>query len=161
MTSTCLPPAAYYHINKNQRSVKPRIKEPEDPSIIVVLENLNTKIAATKDWESAFRLVFGERAFEEAYPCIDWSAPCREWGGDAIKFSDAFLLADAFVASVMHRLFPFQYREMIPALTHALMSWSWSRETTAIPQHITEDEATHLLCHAGYDNMAEWLNEQQ
>lgn len=159
MTSTCLPPAAYYQINRNQSSVKPRIKEPEDPSIIAVLENLNTKIATSKDWESAFALVFGQRAFEEDYPCIDWSAPC-EWGGDAERFSRAFALADKFVASVMHRLFPFQYREMIPALTHALMSWSWKRECP-LPSRLSDEDAIHLLNYASYDNMAEWLEEQQ
>jgi hypothetical protein len=160
MTTTCLPPAAYYHLNRTNESVKPRIKEPEDPSIIAVLENLDTKIATTKDWESAFVLVFGQRAFEEAYHCVDWTTSPSEWAGDAYRFGEAFSLSDAFVASVMHRLFPFQYREMIPALTHALMSWCWRRERP-LPYRLSDDDAIHLLNYARYDNMAEWLEEQQ
>ena len=160
MTSTCLPPAAYYQINRNQRSLKPRIQEPQNLEVMNMLENLNTKIATSKDWEATFVLVFGQKAFEEDYPCIDWSAPCREWGGDAERFSRAFTLADEFVASVMHRLFPFQYREMIPALAHALMSWSMRREA-CLPIRLLEDDAKKFLTRSGYDNMADWLEQQQ
>jgi hypothetical protein len=140
--------------------VKPRIQEPQDPELLDVLDDLDTKIATTHDWEAAFVLVFGQRAFEEEYPCIDWTQPRREWVGDATKFADAFTLADGFVFSVMHRLFPFQYREMIPALTHGLMVRSWRRESP-IPYFMSEDDAIHLLNLCGYDNMAEWLEEQQ
>jgi hypothetical protein len=161
MTTTCLPPAAYYHINRNQTSMKPRIQEPQDPVIAGMLtRELGTVVSRSQEWESAFHLTFGDKAFEEAYPCIDWSSPRSEWAGDAAKFADAFAMADAFIASVMHRLFPFQYREMIPALTHALMAWSWRRETD-LPRHLSEDDAILLLDYFGYDNMAEWLEEQR
>ena len=93
----------------------------------MLTREFGTTLARSHEWEAAFVLVFGQRAFEEAYPCIDWASPRYEWAGDAAKFADAFSTADAFAAFVMHRLFPFQYREMIPALTHALMSWSWQR----------------------------------
>jgi hypothetical protein len=120
--------------------MKPRIQEPQDPEVMSLLGKLDTKVALTRDWESAFRLTFGERAYEEAYPCIDWNRRRREWTGDAAKFADAFTLADDFVFSVMHRLFPFQYREMIPALTHGLMSWSRRRECP-VPFSMSEEDA--------------------
>ena len=110
--------------------MKPRIQEPQDPVIAGMLtREFGTTLARSQEWEAAFVLVFGQRAFEEDYPSIDWAAPRYEWAGDAAKFADAFSMADWFVASVMHRLFPFQYREMIPALTHAIVSWSWRHET--------------------------------
>lgn len=160
MTTTCLPPAAYYHINRKQTSMKPRIQEPEDPLLRDLFDELDTKVALTRDWEAAFRLTFGERAYAEAYPCIDWSSPRSEWAGDAEKFAHAFTLADSFVASVMHRLFPFQWREMIPALTHAIMAWCWRRECP-VPYFVSEDDTIQFLNCAGYDNMAEWLEEQR
>jgi hypothetical protein len=82
--------------------MKPRIQEPEDPELLGVLDDLDTKIATTHDWEAAFVLVFGQRALEEEYPCIDWNRPRREWTGDAAKFADAFAMVDEFVFSVMH-----------------------------------------------------------
>lgn len=160
MNTTCLPPEAYYRINRNQNNML-KLRQPEKPEIMNLLAlELETKIATTHDWESAFVLVFGQRAFEEEYPCIDWTQPRREWAGEAAKFASAFTLADRFVASVMHRLFPFQYREMIPALTHGLMSWSRRRECP-IPYFISEEDAIKFLNYAGYENMAEWLEEQQ
>ena len=140
--------------------MKPRIQEPQDPEVMSLLGKLDTQVARTQEWKSAFRLTFGDEAFEEDYPCIDWSGDERDWDSDAKKFADAFVVAERFIASVLHRLFPFQYREMIPALTHALMAWSWRRETD-LPRHLSEDDAIHLLNHSGYDNMAEWLEEQR
>lgn len=160
MTTTCLPTEAYYHINRNTVAPKkPRFQEPQDPCVRRLLDNLETRLARTQDWEAAFRLTFGGKEFEEAYPCIDWNTPRSEWEGDAAKFAAAFIVADRFVASVMHRLFPFQWREMIPSLTHALMAWSWRRECP-IPYFLSEEDAIKLLT-PDYDNMAEWLEEQQ
>jgi hypothetical protein len=160
MTTTCLPPEAYYHINRNQSSLKPRFQEPEDPDIGALLDNLDTRVALSRDWEAAFRLTYGDRAFEEDYPCIDWSADASEWGSEARKFADAFALADEFVASVMHRLYPFQWREMIPALTHALVKRSARRECP-LPSELNEEDALNLLAWSCYDYMTEWLRVQQ
>jgi hypothetical protein len=160
MTQTCLPTEAYYHINRNTPRMTPRFKVPEDPEIKELLLDLETWVARTQDWEAAFRLTFGDKAFEEDYPAIDWSADRFHWGADARHFADAFVLADRFVATVMHRLYPFQQKEMIPALTHALVSQS-ERRCASLPSTLEEDQAISLLNWANYDNIAEWLEEQR
>ncbi len=160
MTTTCLPTEAYYHINRNQSSVKPRIQEPQDPEVLSLLGKLDTQVARTQEWKSAFRLTFGDEAFEEDYPCIDWSGDERDWDSDAKKFADAFVVADRFIASVTHRLFPFQYREMLCALTHALVAWS-ERRCCPVPRELNEEDALNLLAWSCYDYMTEWLRVQQ
>jgi hypothetical protein len=155
MTTTCLPPAAYYHLNRTNESVKPRFRE-----ALPTVCNIPLQIATQSELEAAFKLTFGQQALEEDFNSIDWTSDPSEWKGDARKFADALEMADCFVWSVMHRLFPFQYREMIPALTHALMSWSWRRERP-LPYRLSDEDAIHLLNYANYDNMAEWLEEQQ
>ncbi len=160
MTQTCLPTEAYYHINRNTPRMTPRIQEPGAPEIEGLLVELGAWVAHTREWEAAFRLCFGNKAFEEDYPCIDWSADRSRWDNDARKFADAFALADRFVAMVMHRLFPFQWKEMIPALCHALLSQS-DRRCAPLPSTLEEDQAISLLNWANYDNIAEWLEEQK
>jgi hypothetical protein len=161
MTTTCLPTEAYYHINRNTVAPKkPRFQEPQDPCVRALLGRLDTQVARSQEWESAFQLSFGEEAFDEDYPCIDWSAEPSEWERDAAEFAAAFIVADRFVASVMHRLFPFQYREMIPALTHALIAWS-ERRMSPLPKELNEEDALNLLAWSCYDYMAEWLRVQQ
>ena len=124
--------------------MKPRIQEPQDPEVLSLLSKLDTQVARTQEWESAFRLTFGDEAFEEDYPCIDWSCNRHEWDSDAKKFADAFVVADRFIASVTHRLFPFQYREMLCALTHALVAWS-ERRCCPVPRELNEEDALNLL----------------
>lgn len=160
MTTTCLPTEAYYHINRNQTSMKPRIQEPQDPEVLSLLNWLDTKVARSQEWEAAFRLTYGDKAYEEDYPCIDWNADPCEWGRDAAEFASAFTLADQFVASVTHRLFPFQYREMLCALTHALVARS-ERRLCPVPRELNEEDTLNLLAWSCYDNMAEWLRVQQ
>ncbi len=160
MTQTCLPIEAYYHINRNTPRAQPRFQDPGDPKIEGLLVELGAWVAHTREWEAAFRLIFGDEAFEEDYPAIDWSADRSHWGADARHFADAFVLADRFVALVMHRLFPFQQKEMIPALTHALLSQS-DRRCAPLPSTLEEDQAISLLNWANYDNIAEWLEEQK
>jgi hypothetical protein len=160
MTQTCLPIEAYYHINRNTPRVQPRFQDPGDPKIEGLLVELGAWVAHTREWEASFRLIFGDEAFEEDYPAIDWSADRSHWGADARHFADAFVLADRFVALVMHRLFPFQQKEMIPALTHALLSQS-DRRCAPLPSTLEEDQAISLLNWANYDNIAEWLEEQR
>ena len=70
--------------------MKPRIHEPQDPEVLSLLSKLDTQVARTQEWKSAFRLTFGDEAFEEDYPCIDWSGDERDWDSDAKKFADAF-----------------------------------------------------------------------
>ena len=70
--------------------MKPRIQEPQNPEVLSLLSKLDTQVARTQEWESAFRLTFGDEAFEEDYPCIDWSGDERDWDSDAKKFADAF-----------------------------------------------------------------------
>jgi hypothetical protein len=77
MTQTCLPIEAYYHINRNTPRVQPRFQAPGDPKIEGLLVELGAWVARTPDWEAAFRLTFGDEAFEEDYPAIDWSAPAK------------------------------------------------------------------------------------
>ena len=125
--------------------MKPRIQEPQDPVVAEMLTHeLGNIVSRSQEWESAFHLAFGDKAFEEAYPCIDWSSPRSEWAGDAAKFADAFAMADAFIASVMHRLFPFQYREMLGALTHSLVAWN-ERRLCPVPRELNEEDALNLL----------------
>ena len=69
--------------------MKPRIQEPQDPEVLSLLSKLDTQVARTQEWKSAFRLTFGDEAFEEDYPCIDWSGDERDWDSDAKKFADA------------------------------------------------------------------------
>ena len=151
MTSTCLPPAAYYHINRNTEPVKPRFREPL-PTLL--------KLATQRELESSFRLVFGDEAFDEDFHAIDWMSNPSEWEGDARKFATAFRVADGFVWSVMHRLYPYQQQEMIPALAHCLMSWS-ERRHTPIPSPLDEQEAIKLLNWSMYGDIADWLKQQQ
>jgi hypothetical protein len=158
MTSTCLPPAAYYHINRNTEPVKPRFKEPVDPEIQTALDGLGVWVGTSHEWEAAYRLVFGEKSFEEDYSCIDWVDPLS-WSHDAGQFRDAFIMADEFVFNIMHRLFPFQQKELIPALTYVLIASSWSRRSP-LPRNIEEHDAITLLNRFSYDNMAEWLKQQ-
>ena len=70
--------------------MKPRIQEPQDPEVLSLLSKLDTQVARTQEWESAFRITFGDEAFEEDYPCIDWSCNRHDWDSDAKKFADAF-----------------------------------------------------------------------
>jgi hypothetical protein len=155
MTTTCLPPAAYYHLNRTNESVKPRFRE-----ALPAVCNISHQIATQSELEAAFKLTFGQQALEEDFNSIDWTSDPSEWEGDAKKFAAAFEVADGFVWSVMHRLYPYQQKEMIPALTHALMSWSWKRECP-LPYHLSEGDAVRLLNFASFDNMTEWLEEQQ
>jgi hypothetical protein len=155
MTSTCLPPAAYYHINRNTEPVKPRFREPLPTAFQIPHE-----VATQRELEAAFRLCFGQQALEEDFPCVDWASSPLEWEGDARKFAAAFEAADGFVWSVMHRLYPYQQKEMIPALTHALMSWSERRETP-IPTPLDEEKAINLLNWSSYGDIADWLKQQQ
>jgi hypothetical protein len=159
MTQTCLPTEAYYHINRNTPRVQPRFKDPGDPEIEALLLDLGAWVAHTREWEAAYRLVFGEKSFADEYPCIEWRDP-HSWAFAAEKFRDAFILADRFVATVMHRLFPFQQKEMIPALTHALIS-QCERRCASLPSTLEEDQVIALLNWAHYDNIAEWLKEQR
>jgi hypothetical protein len=158
MNTTCLPPEAYYHINRNTEPVKPRFREPVDPEIQTALDGLGVWVGTSLEWESAYRLVFGEKSFEENYPCIDWSDPLS-WSHDAGQFRDAFVTADDFVFDVMHRLFPFQQKELIVALTHVLIAASWRRKSL-LPRHIEETEVITLLNQFSYNNMADWLKQQ-
>ena len=80
MTQTCLPIEAYYHINRNTPRVQPRFKAPEDPEIEALLLDLGAWVAHTREWEASFRLIFGDEAFEEDYPAIDWRPPQRSAG---------------------------------------------------------------------------------
>jgi hypothetical protein len=153
MTSTCLPPAAYYHINRNTEPVKPRFRE-----ALPAVCNIPHEIATQRELEAAFKLAFGEQAFEEDFNSIDWTSEPDEWQGDARKFADAFETADHFVWSVMHRLYPYQQYEMIPALTHALMSWSQRRHVPISP--LDEQEAINLLNWSMYGDIADWLKQQ-
>ena len=148
MTTTCLPAAAYYHINRNTESVKPRFRENH------TLPNYD--VATQRELEAAFRLTFGDSSFDEDFACIDWTSDPT---GDAKKFMSAFSTADQFVWSVMHRLYPHQQYEMIPALTHALMSWSQRRHVPISP--LDEQEAINLLNWSMYGDIADWLKQQQ
>lgn len=158
--NTCLPPEAYYHINRNTPKMKPRFKEPENPEIKTFLTGIGADLASPTDWESAFALTFGQQAFEEDFPCINWESDPVDWGQDAINFRDAFVLADNFVYDVMHRLHPYQQHDLIPAITHSLVSHSY-RRTAPIPRTIDEPCVINLLKTSGYSDLAEWIEEQQ
>jgi len=75
---------------------------------------------------------------------------------------DPAAVADRFVESAMqrHRLHPFQWKELIPALTHALASWS-ERRCCPVPRELNEEDALNLLAWSCNDNMAEWLRGSQ
>ena len=70
--------------------MKPRFQEPQDPCVRALLGRLDTHVARSQEWESAFQLSFGEEAFDEDYPCIDWNTPRSEWEGDSVKFAAVF-----------------------------------------------------------------------
>jgi hypothetical protein len=159
MTTTCLPPEAYYHLNSSIEPQKPRFREPGDPETQALLDEIGVRVGSTREWESAYRLSFGNRAYEEDYSTLDWRDP-SSWEDEAARFREAFLMADGFVFDVMHRLYPYQQKEMIPAITHALMAWS-SRRRCPLPLPFDEGTAITLLTLAGYGDMAQWLNRQQ
>jgi hypothetical protein len=125
-----------------------------------LFNDLDIRIATQREWEAAYVLYFGQQSFEEEFPLIEWNDP-YSWGSGAAKFRDAFTLADRFVFSVMHRLHPYQQKELIPALTHALLSWS-ARRNDSIPSSLPEHKVIGLLdWSSDYTNMAEWLIEQK
>ena len=160
MTTTCLPPEAYVHLNTNLGSEHPRFREPVNHEIQSLFNDLDIRIATQREWEAAYVLFFGPLAFEEEFPLIEWNDP-HSWGSEAAKFRDAFTLADQFVFSVMHRLHPYQQKELIPALTHALLSRS-ARRNASIPSDLSETKVTGLLDESSdYTNMADWLVEQK
>ena len=160
MTTTCLPPEAYVHLNTNLGSGHPRFREPVNHEIQSLFNDLDIRIATQREWEAAYVLFFGQQAFEDEFPLIEWNDP-HSWGSEAAKFRDAFTLADQFVFSVMHRLYPYQQRELIPALTHTLLSWS-ARRNTSIPASLSEHKVIGFLdWSSDYTNMAEWLIEQK
>lgn len=155
MTTTCLPTEAYYHINRNTKPPeRPRFKEPEDPNIRFLLNVMGIRVATTHEWEAAYRLCFNND------DPLFWADPPEHWTGSAEKFRQAFILADSFVGDVMHRLFPFQQKEILCALCYALYSHAERRETS-VPRTITEAQALTLLEWANFEHMAEWLEEQQ
>lgn len=160
MTTTCLPPEAYYHLNLSiEPPQKPRFREPEDPETQALLDEIGARVGSTREWEAAYRRSFGHLAYEEDYSVLDLKDP-SSWTEEAARFREAFLMADGFVFDVMHRLHPYQQKEMIPAITHALMAWS-SRRRCPLPFPFGEETAITLLTLAGYGDLAQWLNRQQ
>lgn len=153
----CLPDEAYIGLNSRANlGATPKFRRKEDPVVFDLLDHLSCRIANTQDWEGAFLTVFGQRAFEEDYPCIDFSVEkLDDLTADAKKFIAAFVMADNFVWGVMHNLYPYQYHEAIPALCHSLYSWSERRECP-LPL-LGEEGAIRLLRWASYDHIADWI----
>jgi hypothetical protein len=152
----CLPDEAYIGINSRTNiGVSLKLRK-HDPVVSELLEELGCLVANTQDWEGAFLTVFGKKAFEEDYYCIDFSVENMDrLTSDAKKFIAAFVMADNFVWGIMHNLYPYQYREAIPALCHALYSWSERRECP-LPT-LGEEGAIRLLRWANYDHIADWI----
>jgi hypothetical protein len=156
MTTTCLPTEAYYHINRTTPRVKPRFQEPQDQQLQLFLEGLGVITSRPKEWIDAFQLATG-KSFAEEYPKVIWNEDGAPLDPDDVRVMEAFLLADRFISQVVHRLFPFQYREMVVALTDALVSWS-NRRQSPIPRDLSEPQAKQLL--ESHPAMVEWLNQQ-
>jgi hypothetical protein len=156
MTTTCLPVEAYYELNMRLGNSEPPKLEQRNPVVSELLEDLGCRIANSRDWEGAYLLVFGHKAYQEDYPCIDFSLEnAGSWRDSAKKFVAAFVMADNFVWENMHRLYPHQYREAVPALCYALYSWSERRECPLPP--LGKEGAVKLLRWAGFSPLADWF----
>jgi hypothetical protein len=160
----CLPDQAYLHLAETSRVLEPRIRK-QSPQVSRLLDTLGCRVADADDWKAAFMLIFGKDAYENDYPCIDWEAVTdeleevagAEMSDKAKKFIAAFVMADNFIWTIMHRLYPYQYHEAIPALAHSLHAWSERRETPLPVQG--QEGAVKLLRWLGYTKVADWVEQ--